>query len=344
VTPSPLPFSSAGPFWEARLTGLQPDAVYHYSIGGGPDATFHTAKPKGSSGFTVLVEGDIGDSKTYSRVASVQAQIAGRAPDFVLGVGDLTYANSHGQWAADQHFNDVMAWSLSVAYMPAWGNHEWDSPSADDLRNYKGRFDLPNPQTSPSAPSAGCCGEDWYWFDYGNARFIAYPEPYSSNTWSDWAAHVGPLMDQAQSDPSLNYVVTFGHRPAYSSGHHPGDSALRTALDALGAAHTKYVLNLNGHSHNYERTTPQSGVVHITAGTGGSTLEEDGSCLWLGGCPAPAWTAFRAMHHGSLSLHFSATGIQVTALCGPIGDSGSNRNDVTCTEGSVMDSYAIGFP
>src|SRR5207249_4262820 len=34
VTPSPLPFSSAGPFWEARITGLLPGATYHYSIEG----------------------------------------------------------------------------------------------------------------------------------------------------------------------------------------------------------------------------------------------------------------------------------------------------------------------
>ena len=36
-TPTPLPYSSAGPFEEADLTGLTPGATYHYSIGGGPD-------------------------------------------------------------------------------------------------------------------------------------------------------------------------------------------------------------------------------------------------------------------------------------------------------------------
>src|SRR2546426_1506102 len=34
--PNPLPFSSSGPFREALLTGLDPGATYHYSIGGGP--------------------------------------------------------------------------------------------------------------------------------------------------------------------------------------------------------------------------------------------------------------------------------------------------------------------
>src|SRR5439155_295534 len=36
---TPAPFSSAGPFWEARLSRLKRGTSYHYSIGGGPDQT-----------------------------------------------------------------------------------------------------------------------------------------------------------------------------------------------------------------------------------------------------------------------------------------------------------------
>src|SRR5262245_42391108 len=52
-TPSPLPFSSAGPFWEARITGLQENTLYHYSVGTGPDHTFRTPPPRGSSDFSL---------------------------------------------------------------------------------------------------------------------------------------------------------------------------------------------------------------------------------------------------------------------------------------------------
>jgi hypothetical protein len=239
----------------------------------------------------------------------------------------------------DNHFNNVMKWSQDAAYMPAWGNHEWDA-STDDFRNYKGRFALPNPQTSPGAPSAGGTGEDWYWFDAGNTRFIAYPEPFSG-AWSDWNTKARAVMDAAQADPAIRFIITFGHRPAYSSGHHPGESSLKSILDGLGASHNKYVLNLNGHSHNYERSKPQSGVVHVTVGTGGSTLEEDGSCLWLA-CTQPSWSAYRAMHHGTLRLSFTATSIHCDMICGPVGDGSSNKNDVTCTSGDVMDSFMIG--
>jgi len=116
--------------------------------------------------------------------------------------------------------------------MPAWGNHEWEP--TDDLRNYKGRFDLPNPQTSPGSPAISCCGEDWYWFDYGNVRFIAYPEPWPG-AWADWLPRARALMDSAQADPKITFIVTFGHRPAYSSGHHPGSPTLKSYLDQLQA-------------------------------------------------------------------------------------------------------------
>jgi hypothetical protein len=349
-SPSPLPFSSSGPFWEARLINLQPNTLYYYSIAHGQEHTFRTPLPSGSSDFIVAAEADVGDSTSYSRMTPIQNLIKSVEPDFVLIPGDLTYANSHGQTHADQHFNDVMVWSQDTAYMPAWGNHEWDTPSTDDMRNYKGRFDFANPHTSPIESYPSGTGEDWYWFDYGNTRFIAFPEPFASSggssnstDWSDWNTNVDPIMAQAQSDPNITFIVTFGHRPAYSSGHHTGSSTLQGIMNRLGDKYSKYILNLNGHSHDYERSFPQHGVVHISVGPGGSSLEEDGSCLWLT-CVQPAWSDFRAMHHGILNLHFTASGIQGAFLCGPAGDTSSNINDITCNVGEVVDSFTIGTP
>jgi len=344
TAPDPLPFSSPGPFREAKITGLEENTLYYYSIGGGPTHTFHTPPRRGGSGFTFCVQGDIGDSRNWKRLAACQAMVADGKPDFVLCVGDLTYGNSVGQQAVDTHFNDVMRWSLDAAYMPAWGNHEWDKPKADDLRNYKGRFDLPNPQTSPADrryPYTGG-GEDWYWFDYGNVRFIAYPEPWSG-AWADWARQARKVMAEAEEDTAITFIVTFGHRPAFSSGYHGGEPELQGILGTLRARSPKFVLNFNGHSHDYERTHPQGGVVHITAGTGGSNLEEASTpdCLWRGGCPQPPWSAFRAMHHVTVRLQAFADRIEGTAFCGPAGGGGSNENDITCSQGSVVDSFTI---
>ncbi|MDX6256984.1 MAG: hypothetical protein QOJ11_3318 [Frankiales bacterium] len=327
--PNPMPYSSAGPFWEAVLTGLTPGATYHYSIGGSSDSVFTTA-PTGP--FRFDAEGDIGDSVTYPTVGTTQGQIAADAPDLVLGIGDLTYGEAHGQAAVDQHFNDVMGWSRTAAYMPAWGNHDWET-SNDDLRNYKGRFLIPNGRASASAPSLGCCGEDWGWFDAGGVRFISYPEPYTTSAWTDWAAQADAIVAAAQADSSIQYVVTFGHRPAFSTGNHTGDPRLAGLINTLGDKYSKLVLNINGHSHDYERFSPIHGVTHITAGGGGATLEPP----WTSLDPR---TAYRAMHLAHLRVDVTASAMTIAAICGPQ----TSKDDMTCTQGSVIDTVTIQAP
>ncbi|MEP6978531.1 MAG: right-handed parallel beta-helix repeat-containing protein, partial [Thermoleophilia bacterium] len=327
-TPSPLPRSSSGPFQEVALTGLTAGTTYHYSIGGGADNTFTTA-PTGSFRFDVI--GDVGSSLQSSNVSTTQNQIAADSPAFVLMDGDLTYGDPDGQAAVDQHFNDVMAWSQRAAYMPAWGNHEWQTPTADDLRNYKGRFVLPNPITAPAAPAPGCCGEDSGWFDAGGVRFISYPDRYSSSTWSNWQTQIDPVFAAAQADPAIHFIVTYGHRPAYSTGFHPGDRDLAGILDTLGDRYSKYALDFNGHSHDYERYQPIHGVTHITAAGGGYKLEAP----WSG---TDVRTAFRAMHLEHVRVDVSSTGMRVEAVCGPP----TAIDDMECVQGSVIDTYVLG--
>lgn len=333
TAPQWTPISSAGPFWQAQISGLTAATTYHYSIGGGPDYTFHTPPSAGQS-FRFDAIGDIGDTTHFSHLADTFSAIAADQPSFVIMDGDLTYANAANatQAVVDQHFNDVMAWSTSAAYMPAWGNHEWESPAVDDLRNYKGRLLMPNAQASPGSPETSCCGDDWGWFDAGGVRFISYPEPYTSATWSDWQAKAGAIMADAQNDPSISYIVTFGHRPAYSTGYHPGDGTLAGILDGLGAAYSKYVLNINGHSHDYERFQPISGVTHITVGTPSS--EET---PWSG---TDSRTAFRAYHLGHLRVDVDSAGMRIQEIC----DDAASKDDITCAPGSVIDEYTIGTP
>lgn len=338
VHPIPLPCSSPGPFWQVLLKGLKTNAIYHYAIGGCGDHTFRTPPPPGASSFRVNVEGDVGASTNYKDVIPNQKLIADHPAPFVLVVGDLAYGNPNGQAAVDRHFDDVMAWSQDSAYMPAWGNHEWDKPSLDDLRNYKGRFKLPHPQASPGAAGANGGGDDWSWFDYGNVRFISYPEPYSSATWPAWSKEAKHIMDQAQANPNITFIVTYGHRPPYTSGHHPDSMVLQREMISLAAHHNKYVLNLNGHNHNYERSHIEHGVVFVTAGIGGSELEESHTACLFRICPEPSWSAFRAMHFGVLQLSFTKSHIEGSFLCGP---AGGGKNDIQCTPGTLVDHFVI---
>ena len=331
VAPQWTPISSAGPFWQAQLTGLAAGTTYHYSIGGGSDYTFHTP-PTGDFRFDAI--GDIGDTTHFSHLADTFSAIASDQPSFVLMIGDLTYANAANatQTVVDQHFNDAMVFSTSAAYIPAWGNHEWESPAVDDLRNYKGRLLMPNAAQSPGAPAISDGGNDWGWFDAGGVRFIAYPEPYTSATWPDWQSHANDLMTAAQNDPGVNYIVTFGHRLAYSTGFHPGEATLAGILNSLGTTYSKYVLNINGHSHDYERFQPIDGVTHITVGTPASEEVPWGS--------TDPNTAFRAFHLAHTRVDVDATGMRIQEVC----DDAASRDDITCAPGSIIDEYTIGTP
>ena len=364
-TPSPLPWNEVSTFAEARITGLTENTLYYYKIGAAAESalvhTFRTPPPRGSSGFTIAVAGDMGDTLHYAGlVAGVNDLILASQPRFVLLVGDLTYANggsSHNGACITRHFNNVMKWSQDAAYMPAWGNHEWDKCSStdasyfkDDLRNYKGRFDLPNPKTDPhlNSSASGWCsgnngvGEDWYWFDYGNARFIAFPEPLASNNstraWRDTAS---ALMESVRNDPDIKFVVVFGHRQIYSSGHHDGvgTGSFAGFVDTLRARHPKFVLFLNGHSHNYERTNVMRGqLTYITSGGGGGNLDDETtSCGWMI-CPQPDWSAYRAFATGPTILTFESNRIVGKQLCGPQDDI---PNQLDCTLGTEIDAFTI---
>jgi hypothetical protein len=136
-------------------------------------------------------------------------------------------------------------------------------------------------------------------------------------------------MATAQADPKIHFIVTFGHRPAYSTGYHPGDPTLASILTSFGDRFSKYVLNLNGHSHDYERFEPIHHVVHITAGSSAS-LEVP----WSSKDPR---TAFRAMHIAHLRVSVTASALRITAICGQA----TSDDDTTCTPGSVLDTATI---
>jgi len=339
--PAPPVSPAASAVWqEAVADGLQPGVEYIYEVGHPvrPQTLSFRAPPaRGAVGFTFVAVGDIGASTSCPAAALVHKMIARAEPAFVLGLGDLTYADEGSPADVDRHFDDAMAWSRRAAYMPVWGNHEWEG-KGDNLANYKARFALPHAAASPGAPAASCCGEDWYWFDQGAVRVIVYPEPYTKETWPDWARKAEPLFAAAEADPAVRFIVTAGHRPAYSSGHHGGAPQLRAILDDFGKRFGKYVLNLSGHSHGYERTKPQAHVVHVIAGIGGGALEHAPTeCLWTD-CKTPSYVAFRAIHHGFVKLSVRADSIALEVECA--GASPKDDN-IRCPDGEIMDQVVI---
>ena len=98
------------------------------------------------------------------------------------------------------------------------------------------------------------------------------------------------------------------------------------------------MLNIAGHSHAYERTTPQAHVVHITAGIGGGPLEHAPTdCQWTE-CKQPPFIAYRAIHHGYVRLSVHPSAISIEAVCGAAtpGD-----DTVRCAAGQTIDQATI---
>jgi hypothetical protein len=352
VPPAPYP-DGPGPYWEAHIRGLQPNRLYYYRIGTLPEHTFRTPPPRGSAGFWFAEEADVGASTTYPQVVGTQDSIAvdelhvpgTDRPAFVIAAGDLGYGDQDGALSTDQHFTDVMSWSQDAAYMPAWGNHEWDpagSVKPDQINNWKGRFDLPDPKLSPDSDTT-CIednfvpGKDWYWFDYGNIRFIARPPSSEgacgySAAQAAWTASADSLMHDVDHDAQIRFIITYGHFPAYSSGaDHGGDPSLAADFEALHAAHPKYVLSICAHSHHYERFDPArtGGLLEVIGPGGGSTLGGLSTAL-------PS-TVVRFNHLEHLKIHVSDDRLDAYCVCGPSRPEESS----SCVLGTVIDSWSI---
>jgi len=335
--------SDPGPYWEAKITGLNENTVYYYKIGtAGKVHEFRTPPLPGKAGFRICLTTDMHDRS--AECIAMFYQIALLKPDLVLTTGDVTGAGPSGQQEVISRFHDAMLWSQSAAWMPAWGNHDWEYDNIDDLRTLKGRFDIPNPGTIPDAPAISCCGEDWGWFDYGTTRFISIPEPYTSSTWEEWKMQVTPIFKEAQNNRNIKFIITYGHRSAYTStlNRAPGDMDIRIILNDFKASYFKYVLDLSGHNQQYERYQPDNGMTYIVNVSTGSYYHEGwDSTVKQVDC------VFRAIHYGVLVLDFSKNKIWGRLLCSVnclVSDDPDYmplEEDICNDPGQVIDSFII---
>jgi hypothetical protein len=152
-------------------------------------------------------------------------------------------------------------------------------------------------------------------------------------------------MDQAQADPNITFIVTYGHRPGYSSGTHAGDSEVKSILDGLADSHSKFVMNISGHTHTIERSIPAMthGVVHLTDCTVASTMCGGNYSGYDTNTP-PAWEAFRAKRFGFYKLVFNKTSIEGSYILGTSYPSYCQDVNGTLPVGSVLSgtTFTIG--
>ena len=330
---------SLGSYWECALRGLLVDTLYYYRIGtSGTEHTFRTPPKQGSSGFTVVVVSDIQElpSSFPTRTRNCMNQIAAIQPAFVLLPGDLTGADDYGGATRCHNvFNEIMVWSQDAAYMPGWGNHDWEITD-HNMVWIKGRCAFPNSHSAGSPPVGG--GEDWSWFDYGNTRFIFVPDLWPGSPYDVWQTDAEVVFLAAQKDPNIKWIVVLVHRPAYSTGHHDNDGTKLSApaTNYFADRYSKFVLLIYGHNHICERSIPSQthGVLHVCSGSPSQTQGSDG-------LPPASFTAFRARRMGFLKMTFNADAIQGWYIAADHESTGTEEAGDK-NPGDIVDSWTIG--
>jgi hypothetical protein len=155
--------------YHARLDGLRPDSVVHYSVTADNDsnraapfsATFRTA-PRGRAAFRWTSYGDLATPVTSWVLSSPQSRYAVQAvetfqPLFHLLNGDLCYANLNptaqpSVWADFGNNNQPSA--SNRPWMPCPGNHEVEfNNGPQGFTSYLTRYTLPDNGTA--FPGAG---------------------------------------------------------------------------------------------------------------------------------------------------------------------------------------------
>lgn len=266
----------------ATLTGLAPDATYHYQVrssaGGvtavfGP-ASFHTFKPSGPLRFAVLGDGGWNSLAQYDIAEVIRAS----QPDFVVQTGDNVYP-SFTDWLADPRWFSVYQPHMAgTPYFFALGNHDIYS----GVGHYLEAFYLPTNSVPPAVHGAARTSpEHYYSFEHGDAHFTVLYLPFLSQyQLVGGDAQFNWLTNDLASTSKPWKIVIFHVPMNSSSAHRFDDTNLNGIPDRLDISNVllpvlaRYGVQLVfcGHEHGYERFNPIQGVHGITTAGGGVGL------------------------------------------------------------------------
>ena len=223
-----------------KITGLEPDTTYVYSVGDGSDdrwseLTEFTTAPDRIVPFSFIYMGDAQNG--LDRWGTLVHNAFNRRPDakFYVMAGDLVNRGSErDDW--DSFFANAEGVYDRRQLVPALGNHEYHGGNPN---MYLSMFAL---------PEDGPLGEKTYTFEYSNALFVVLDSNMPVEDQSEW-------LDETlgASDATWKFVVY--HHPAYSSAPNRMNPQVRSVWGAIFDKH-HVDLALQGHDHAYLRTYP----------------------------------------------------------------------------------------
>lgn len=323
-----------GALWshEVALSGVAPGSNATYSIAGGAsDVPLHI--PRADAGARLVFIGDMGVNED---AAANIGRIAALAPDAVLHVGDISYAEGDpAVW--DAWFTQVEPVARATPWLPALGNHETyivpsgveslvtgqlptRGPINPEVEATKARFQLPGDELS------------WSW-TVGGVHVVSIDTFWTS--FAPGAPEALWLAEDLAANADADWTIVFLHEPPYSSNMAHGSSedvraVLAPIVEAAGVD-----LVIAGHDHHYERTWPLrgdavvknstagAGTIYMVTGGGGASLYTELAE------PQPEWSAARAPEFHVTLVEANATRLTVTAVL---------------PDGGVMDTFAIEKP
>jgi len=245
---------------EVTITGLDPDTVYHYRVGGpgdwSKDHAFLTAPGDGCTPYSFIALGDDRSDNDYGpnpRWNSIIMEAMEYFPLFVLNSGDLVKdGDKTDQW--DHWLEETDPALAFAAHMPTMGNHD-DGPGVGDGANFNQVFHLPSNTVTGT--------EDYYFFTTGNSVVVSLSTQEFKGggiPFGDQAA----WLDQVLTENPRMWKFVFFHHPVYCSEdlfglvHPPNQEGQNAAYTEVFDKHHVDIV-FYGHNHWYERLGPMKG-------------------------------------------------------------------------------------
>lgn len=246
-----------------QLINLQPNTKYYYVAQSGSSTSdtlsFKTlpnpgqaASADGHLRFLIMGDNQIQTTGRYDTLVAqakqkVYEKWGGDPSDHIeltFMVGDQVDLGNLNQYR-NIHFAYNSELSGYVPIQTTVGNHE--TYGSMGMNAYYAHFYIN--QMSYQGISSG--NENYYAMQAGNVLFISLSSEHTGATQYNWLQQV---MDAAQNDGTVDWILTFSHRP-YESEQYVGDISSWIKMDAvpLCMQYNKYLMHVGAHHHIYSR-------------------------------------------------------------------------------------------
>ncbi len=250
-----------------KLRSLSPATKYYYRVVSGSDSSnvysFRTlpvpgSAPNASNHLRFLIMGDdqLSEPRYDSLMVAARRKLTELyGPDFndsvsfISMAGDQVDAGTLAQYE-NIHFKKTRYLSQYLPIQTCVGNHE--TYGTIGLTAYRKHFEL----DSMNYKGIYSGTEDYYAFQIGNV-LMAYlnTEPSAtSNVDATQLSWIKKVIDTANADPTVKWIITTTHRP-YQAEQYVGDISnwIRNTVVPYAMQSPKYFMHIGAHHHLYAR-------------------------------------------------------------------------------------------